>query len=239
LINKRREHGLETWVLFLDLVKAFDRVPRCAEHTLPRNQTDPAEAAKNPLLGMLWRVMSKYGVAPKLVRLLIAMHKKVLVKFDVDGVMRTLDSVIGVKQGDLLGPPLFIFYIAAIMETWRSEHSYELCVFRSRPDFKMTGRRSTTGSAEDEFIDSEYADDTGLPFPSREVVEEQTPYVLTHFGRWGMWRCTQESLRPMRSHVRSPSPRCSSALLRHAATWTLHRTTVPTSRTCCCRVGCS
>ena len=40
LINKRREHGLETWVLFLDLVKAFDRVPRCAEHTLPRDAAD-------------------------------------------------------------------------------------------------------------------------------------------------------------------------------------------------------
>jgi hypothetical protein len=29
LVTKRRkEHGLETWVLLLDLVKAFDRVPR-------------------------------------------------------------------------------------------------------------------------------------------------------------------------------------------------------------------
>ena len=27
LLNKRREHNLETWVLFLDLVKAFDMVP--------------------------------------------------------------------------------------------------------------------------------------------------------------------------------------------------------------------
>ena len=27
LLNKMREHILETWVLFLDLVKAFDMVP--------------------------------------------------------------------------------------------------------------------------------------------------------------------------------------------------------------------
>ena len=27
LLNKRREHNLEMWVLFLDLVKAFDMVP--------------------------------------------------------------------------------------------------------------------------------------------------------------------------------------------------------------------
>ena len=56
LINKRREHGLETWVLFLDLVKAFDRVPRCADYSLPRDAKDPAEAAKDVMLGMLWRV---------------------------------------------------------------------------------------------------------------------------------------------------------------------------------------
>ena len=27
-LRKRREHGLESWVLFLDLVKSIDRVPR-------------------------------------------------------------------------------------------------------------------------------------------------------------------------------------------------------------------
>ena len=28
VLRKRHEHGLESWVLLLDLVKAFDRVPR-------------------------------------------------------------------------------------------------------------------------------------------------------------------------------------------------------------------
>jgi hypothetical protein len=27
-LKRRREHGLESWVLFVDLVKAFDSVPR-------------------------------------------------------------------------------------------------------------------------------------------------------------------------------------------------------------------
>ena len=166
LINKRREHGLETWVLFIDLVKAFDRVPR----------------------ELLWEVMLKQGVPPKLVSLLKAMHATVNVKFVVDGIESVLASIIGVKQGDVLGPDGFIFYMAAVMATWRSEHSYELCAFRSRRDHVLTGRRSTTGGAADEFtiVDSEYADDTALPFCSRKDVEEQTPKVMTHFARWGM-----------------------------------------------------
>jgi hypothetical protein len=44
LVKKRREHGLPTWLLFIDLVKAFDRVPR----------------------ELLWEVMLLYGVPPLL-----------------------------------------------------------------------------------------------------------------------------------------------------------------------------
>ena len=64
----------------------------------------------------------------------------------------------------------------------------ERCLFRSAPDFVLTGRRQTAGSAEDEFaiIDSEYADDTALPFCSRADAEEQSPAVMKHFKRWGM-----------------------------------------------------
>ena len=48
-----------------------------------------------------------------------------------------IESIVGVKQGDLLGPPLFDLYIAAIMETWRVTSTYELPLFRTRPDFQM------------------------------------------------------------------------------------------------------
>ena len=74
------------------------------------------------------------------------------------------------------------------METWRSEHTYDLCILRSKPDFKMTGRRSTAGGAADEFAiaDSEYADDTALAFCSRVDLDVQAPRVITHFERFGM-----------------------------------------------------
>ena len=73
------------------------------------------------------------------------MHKNVEVLFEVDGVKKKLNSIIGVKQGDLLGPELFTFYMAAVLETWRSLHSYDLCIMRSKEDFILTGRNHKTG----------------------------------------------------------------------------------------------
>ena len=50
LLNKRREHNLETWVLFLDLVKAFDMAPR----------------------ELLWNTLERFGVPLKLISVLRA-----------------------------------------------------------------------------------------------------------------------------------------------------------------------
>ena len=56
MIRKRAEHGCETWVFFLDLVKAFDRVPREA----------------------LWKVLLRLGAPVKVVDLLRTLHETVL-----------------------------------------------------------------------------------------------------------------------------------------------------------------
>jgi len=171
-VTKRREHNQETWILFLDLVKAFDTVPR----------------------ELLWRVLNKLGVPDKLVSILKAMHKNVEVLFEVDGVKKKLNSIIGVKQGDLLGPELFTFYMSAVLETWRSLHSYDLCIMRSKEDFILTGRNHKTGGknlngkrfTEFAVSDSEYADDTAIPFTSRSDAEIFIPLLMEHFRRWGL-----------------------------------------------------
>ena len=50
----------------------------------------------------------------------------------------------------------------------------------------MTGRISTARGDEFTVGGLEYADDTALPFCSRSDLDEQTPRVVVHFGRWGM-----------------------------------------------------
>ena len=163
-LKKRQEHGLETWVLFLDLVKAFDRVPR----------------------ELLWAILEKFGVPPKLVSLLKSLHETVHVKFKVDGVEKVIRSTIGVKQGDILGPILFTFFLAAVMITWRETFEGPVCMFRTKPDFVMTGRSHRAYGDEFEVPDSEYADDTAALFVSRESLDTNVPLLIGHFARFGM-----------------------------------------------------
>ena len=164
LIKKRSEHGLPTWLLLIDLVKAFDRVPR----------------------ELLWKVLNKQGVPPKLVSLLRSLHQTVKVKLEYKNVTQMLDSIIGVKQGDLLGPDLFIFFMAAIMKTWRSSHNYDLCCIHTKADFLLAGWKHINKGEEHNISDSEYADDTVFIFESRTDCERMAPLMAKHFDRWGL-----------------------------------------------------
>ena len=121
------------------------------------------------------------------------MHKNAEVLFEVDGVKKKLNSIIGVKQGDLLGPDFFTFYMSAVLETWRSLHSYVLCIMRSKEDFILTERNHKTGGQnfngkrfiEFAVLDSEYADDTAIPFTSRSDANKIfTPFHGT-FSKMG------------------------------------------------------
>ena len=164
-MKKRREHNNEIWILFLDLVKAFDRVPRI----------------------LLWSVLEKFGAPKKLIRLIKSLHDNFKVDFKVENCKPSINCTIGVKQGDILGPALFVIFIAAIMITWRKLYDRPLCVFRTRNNFCLTGRRINSTGTDFDFPDSEYADDTAVLYGSRDDVVLYTPLLLlTHFNRFGM-----------------------------------------------------
>ena len=92
-LKKPKEHDLESLVLFVDLVKAFDRVPR----------------------ELLWKILARIGVPQKILQLLIRLHADFDLQFEVDAITQQIESIVGVKQGDILGPMLFNFFIAAVM----------------------------------------------------------------------------------------------------------------------------
>ena len=173
-LKKRREHNLESWVLFLDLVKAFDRVPR----------------------SLLWQVLQRFGVPDKMISILKLLHANFKVNFEIDSVTHTMPCTIGVKQGDILGPVLFVIYIAAIMISWRTLHQRPLCVYRTKEDFVLTGRRYNTKGSEFSVDDSEYADDTAVVFETRSDVVTYSPLLMNHFEKFGMEIHTGDLLNP-------------------------------------------
>ena len=95
---------------------------------------------------------------------------------------------IGVKQGDILGPILSTFFVAAIMITWRATYDGSMCIFPSKPDFILTGRRARAYGTEFALCDSEYADDTAVFFDSRCSLEYGRVLVSWIYARTGLFR---------------------------------------------------
>ena len=122
----------------------------------------------------------------KLICLVKALHLDFTVKFTVNGVENILGTIIGVKQGDILAPILFTFFIAAAMITWKLVYDFPVCIFRTNQDVMLTGRKYDTMGEDLPLLDSEYADDTGVIFDSRESTKHGTVSIITHFERFGM-----------------------------------------------------
>ena len=78
--------------------------------------------------------------------LLKLLFKDVKCKLEDEGETAEFTSRIGVKQGDLLGPVLFNYHMAAVMMVWRARYKAGggvPCRFRTAYDSQLTGRKRT------------------------------------------------------------------------------------------------
>ena len=117
-LTKRKEHGHETWVGFLDLKKAFG--------TIPRKKANGEE-------GLLWKVLRLLGCPGHLLNLLKCLHDKVILDLREGEASTSVHAHRGVRQGDIIGPPLFNLYMAAIMITWNKKKTTERVKFYCGP----------------------------------------------------------------------------------------------------------
>ena len=85
----------DTYVLYVDIVKAFDSVNR----------------------EMLWEILSKYGLPDSIIAVIKKMYTNIQIKLKIDDAEAEFTSTSGVKQGDNLAPILFIFAIQAAIDT--------------------------------------------------------------------------------------------------------------------------
>ena len=116
-----------------------------------------------------------------------SLHSHFTVKFSVNDIVHEILNIIGVKQGDILGPRLFTLFIFTLMLTWHLIDNRPLCTFYTKPDFILTGRSYRTyGGQEFNLPNSQYADDTAVLFTSRQSLEEYVPLLIDHFKKFGL-----------------------------------------------------
>jgi len=179
-----REHGRTSWIAYIDLVKAFDSVDRTA----------------------MCEVLKRYGAPESLVRVIRAMHKEVIVVLKDGDAEVKFNSSLGVIQGAAASPTLFLFMIAAWLETadWKCEAARMKSASqpgdtRPRDSLARDDRRrgqflshllsvERQGLENDWFTfqDSLYADDAALVFPSRAAMEEGLRSIIAMGKRWGL-----------------------------------------------------
>jgi hypothetical protein len=165
-LQKRKEHNLDSWILFVDLVKAFDSVPRAA----------------------LFAVLRRFGLPDHFINLVIRLHKNAKVKVKIGDVDSEIDSSIGVRQGSCEGPVLFLFVMQAALETLNWPEGVEKPQFRTRQHGKTMGEKwdRKREATMFELWASLFADDCAVIFNSREELVLGTQHLYSHLRKFGL-----------------------------------------------------
>ena len=97
LLEKTIEHQSKLFMLFVDLRKAYDSVPRCA----------------------LWKILEQYGVPEVMIGLLRSLHDGMEAEVTIGGCTSATFSVTnGLRQGCTIAPTLFALYLNRVIECW-------------------------------------------------------------------------------------------------------------------------
>jgi hypothetical protein len=102
-LQLRREHDLDSHVLFVDLIKAFDT----ANHE------------------MLFALLKKFGAPTSLVEPIRKLHRDFKLKFKVGSKEALIEYSTGVKQGDNIAPALFLFLMQGMAKCLEIKHMRE------------------------------------------------------------------------------------------------------------------
>ena len=99
-MEKAKEHNCLLFILFIDLKKAYDSVPRAA----------------------LWQVLKRFGVPPVLLSVVRSFHEGMRASVCVRGIVSDSFEVRnGVRQGCTIAPVLFSVYFCAVFDDWRRQ----------------------------------------------------------------------------------------------------------------------
>ena len=177
LVEKAREHGESLYVLFVDLRKAYDSVPRQA------------------LWKVLWKVPEKYGVPEKMLNVVKSFHEGMHAEVRVGSTVSDRFEVrSGLRQGCTLAPTLFNNYFSAMVADWRNRSSGAGVNVLYKHGRKLVGDRTTKSRlSEIRVTESQFADDVALCATSPDSFESVAVEFVKVASEWGLTVSTEKT----------------------------------------------
>jgi Reverse transcriptase (RNA-dependent DNA polymerase) len=169
ILQTRRHHNLESWVLFADIVKAFDSV----SHEL------------------LFELLIHYGTPKKIVDIIKALYTGTSVNIKVGKENAAIPYTVGVQQGDNMAPTLFLFAMLAfsniIDKNWSTTWNLKPLQFNFFD--KLKGRLLTQSTSSKGKIFTMpyllYVDDSAFVFEERSEIEKGSQHIYDTFKEIG------------------------------------------------------
>ena len=151
LVEKAREHSELFYVLFVDLGKGYNSVPRQA----------------------LWKILEKYGVPAKMLNVLKSFHEGMHAEVRVGlTVTDRFEVRNGLWQGCTLEPTLFNIYFSATVADWHNRSSGTGVSVLYKHGRKLVGDCTAKSRlSEMRVTESKFADDVALYATSRDSFE--------------------------------------------------------------------
>ena len=166
LIEKTREHDDVLFMLFVDLKKAYDSVPRRA----------------------LWKVLEKCGVPPRMLSVVKSLHDGMQAEVRVGSTStESFEVKNGLRQGCTLAPTLFNVYFSGMVASWRMKHASEGVSVLYKFGRKLVGDRTAKSRLQEvKVTETQFADDAALYSTTREGFESSSKGFATVAADWGL-----------------------------------------------------
>ena len=172
MVEKSWEHKAKAFLVFIDLRKAYDSVPREA----------------------MWVALHKLGVPDQLVQIIQSFHLDMKAQIRLgDTLLEEIDVDNGLRQGCCMAPALFNLYSCVVVERWlaRVEGTDGVGVYlRHKHDGKLY-RRYTRNANETKVTECQFADDAALLATTRARADRSLQGV--HAGGRRLWTLCQYS----------------------------------------------
>ena len=151
-------------MLFVDLRKAYDSVPRKA----------------------LWCALEKYGIPEPMLKLVCSLHDGMKAEVTVDGqVAPEFEVCNGLRQGCVLAPTLFNLYINLVIKQWKEKCAEFGVDVLFKCGGKLVGERTRRPCTE-RVMELQFADDLAAVTTTRESMDRAASILQDLLREWGL-----------------------------------------------------